>query len=299
MFELDGLTIWKVQALTIDIAIIIALFVSLKYIKGWVSNLHAHDEITQRDNFAFGISFATGIAGLAIVLTGVTSGQFAATLQQEAMQMAGYGLIAICLIKCGHFFQDKVALRKINLHQQIVSGNISAAFIECGHIITVAIVIRSAMFWVLTEGWYGLPVVIAAFVIANLCMLLVSYYRVFLFKVTNRNGDCLQQAISENNHAVSVRYMGFLIGSGLALSAASGIAPYNPDYIVTSLIYWAVTALACIILHAILHFVTVKIILFGTDISDEVNRQNNVGVATISAATSFAVGLTMATLLGA
>ena len=158
---MNGLTLWTAQALAIDFIVIIALFVSLKLIKGWVSNLHANDEITKRDNFAFGLSFAAGLAGLAIVLTGITSGNFADTLLEEAMQMGGYGLVGIALIKLGHFFQDKVALRKVDLHFEIVKGNVTAALIEFGHIVTVAILIRSALIWVLTEGWHGLPIVLS------------------------------------------------------------------------------------------------------------------------------------------
>jgi len=295
---MNGLTLWTAQALAIDFIVIIALFVSLKLIKGWVSNLHANDEITKRDNFAFGLSFAAGLAGLAIVLTGITSGNFADTLLEEATQMAGYGLVGIALIKLGHFFQDKVALRKVDLHFEIVKGNVTAALIEFGHIVTVAILIRSALIWVLTEGWHGLPIVIAAFIIGNIIMLLVSQYRVQLFKRTNKNGDCLQQAIKDNNLAVGVRYAGFLIGSGLAITAATGIAPYNAENINMSLVYWAAAAVFSLVMFIILHLITIKIILSGTDISDEVNRQKNVGVAAISATTSFAIGLTMATLLG-
>jgi hypothetical protein len=44
MYEFNGITMWSLQALAIDFAIIVLLFVSLKYIKGWVSNLHANDE---------------------------------------------------------------------------------------------------------------------------------------------------------------------------------------------------------------------------------------------------------------
>ena len=299
MYQINGLTAWSIQALLIDFVIIVALFVSLKFIKGWVSNLHANDEITEKDNFAFGISFAGGLAGLAIVLTGVTSGAFADSLLQEATQMAGYGLIGIALIKLGHFFQDKVALQKVNLHDEIIKGNITAALIDFGHVISVAIVIRSALIWVLTEGWYGLPIVIAAFVVGNICMLLISQYRVQLYKRTNRNGDCLQQAILDNNIAVGIRYAGFLIGSALALTAATGIAPYLADNINSSLLYWTLSALASLVAFIILHLVMIKVILAGKDISDEVNRQKNIGVATISAAISFAVGMTMATLLGA
>ncbi|WP_440054250.1 DUF350 domain-containing protein [Pseudoalteromonas sp. T1lg65] len=299
MYQFNGLTVWTFQALLIDMAVIIALFVSLKYIKGWVSNLHANDEITERDNFAFGLSFAGGLTALAIVLTGISSGAFASTLMQEALQMAGYGVVGIVLIKLGHFFQDKVALRKVDLHSEIIKGNIASALIDFGHVVSVAIVIRSALLWVLTEGWHGLPIVVVAFVIGNVCMLLVSQYRVQLFKRTNRNGDCLQQAIKDNNIAVGIRYAGFLIGSALALTAASGLAPYVADSISSSLIYWGVAALGSIVLFILLHLVMIKIILAGKDISDEVNRQQNIGVATISAALSFAVGITMATLLGA
>ncbi len=298
MYEFNGLTLWTAQALLIDFIIIVALFVSLKLIKGWVSNLHANDEITERDNFAFGISFASGLAGLAIVLTGITSGDFADSLVDEALLMAGYGAIGIALIKLGHFFQDKVALQKVNLHDEIVKGNVTAAMIEFGHIVTVAIVVRSALLWVLTEGWHGLPIVVAAFVIGNLIMLLVSQYRVQLFKRTNRDGDCLQQAILDDNLAVGIRYAGFLTGCGLAITAATGIAPYAADNILLSLLFWALSAIASIVAFILLHLVTIKVILSGTDISDEVNRQKNIGVAVISASTSFAIGITMATLLG-
>lgn len=299
MYEFNGITMWSLQAIAIDFAIIIALFVSLKFIKGWVSNLHANDEITERDNFAFGISFAAGLVALAIVLTGVSSGAFAASLQQEALQMGGYGLLAIALIKLGHFFQDKVALRKVSLHDEIVKGNVTAAVIDFGHVVSVAIVIRSALFWVATEGWHGIPIVIAAFIIGSIALLLVSQYRVQLFKRTNRSGDCLQQAIVDGNLAVGIRYAGFLVGSALAITAASGIAPYVADSINASLVYWAISAVVCILVFIALHLITIKIILSGCDISDEVNRQKNIGVASISAAVSFAVGITMATLLGA
>ncbi|ATC92893.1 DUF350 domain-containing protein [Pseudoalteromonas tunicata] len=299
MYQFNGLTAWSIQALTLDFIIIIGLFVSLKFIKGWVSNLHANDEITEKDNFAFGLSFAAGLAGLAIVITGISSGAFADSFLQEATQMLGYGLIGILLIKLGHFFQDKVALKKVSLHDEIIKGNITAALVDFGHVISVAIVIRSALIWVLTEGWHGLPIVIAAFIIGNICMLLISQYRVQLYKRTNRNGDCLQQAILDNNIAVGIRYAGFLIGSALALTAATGIAPYMADNINASLIYWTVSAVGSLIAFIILHLVMIKIILAGKDISDEVNRQKNIGVATISAAISFAIGITMATLLGA
>lgn len=299
MYEFNGITLWSLQALAIDFAIIIALFVSLKFIKGWVSNLHANDEITKKDNFAFGTSFAAGLVGVAIVLTGVSSGEFAPTLGQEALQMLGYGALAIVLIKLGHIFQDKVALRKVNLHDEIVKGNMTAAMVEFGHVVSVAIVVRSALIWVQTEGWHGLPLVVGAFFVGSLVLLLVSQYRVQLYLRTSAASGDLQQAISSANLAVGIRYAGFLIGSALALTAATGIAPYVADNLAASLLYWAISAVLSVVAFIVLHLITIKIILSGCNVSDEVNNQKNIGVAAVSAAISFAIGITMATLLGA
>lgn len=299
MYEFNGITLWSLQALAIDFAIIIALFVSLKFIKGWVSNLHANDEITKKDNFAFGTSFAAGLVGVAIVLTGVSSGEFAPTLGQEALQMLAYGALAIVLIKLGHIFQDKVALRKVNLHDEIVKGNMTAAMVEFGHVVSVAIVVRSALIWVQTEGWHGLPLVVGAFFVGSVVLLLVSQYRVQLYLRTSAASGDLQQAISSANLAVGIRYAGFLIGSALALTAATGIAPYVADNLAASLLYWAISAVLSVVAFIVLHLITIKIILSGCNVSDEVNNQKNIGVAAVSAAISFAIGITMATLLGA
>lgn len=299
MYEFNGITLWSLQALAIDFAIIIALFVSLKFIKGWVSNLHANDEITKKDNFAFGTSFAAGLVGVAIVLTGVSSGEFAPTLGQEALQMLAYGALAIVLIKLGHIFQDKVALRKVSLHDEIVKGNMTAAMVEFGHVVSVAIVVRSALIWVQTEGWHGLPLVVGAFFVGSLVLLLVSQYRVQLYLRTSAASGDLQQAISSANLAVGIRYAGFLIGSALALTAATGIAPYVADNLAASLLYWAISAVLSVVAFIVLHLITIKIILSGCNVSDEVNNQKNIGVAAVSAAISFAIGITMATLLGA
>ena len=103
-------------------------------------------------------------------------------------------------------FSRQVALRKVDLHSEIIKGNITAALIDFGHVISVAIVIRSALIWVLTEGWYGLPIVVAAFII-GVCMLLISQY-VCNYLVYQSQRWCLHQAIKDNNIAVGIRYAG-------------------------------------------------------------------------------------------
>ena len=87
MFEFSPIMLSNSQATLVDFAIISLLFISLKLLKGLVSNVHATDEIASRDNFAFGISFAGGIGALGIMLTGATTGEFGHPLLNEAVNM--------------------------------------------------------------------------------------------------------------------------------------------------------------------------------------------------------------------
>lgn len=299
MFELTGINEWTAQALAIDFVIILALFVSLKWVKGAVSNVHANDEISKRDNSAFGLSFAAGLAGLAVVLSGVTAGAFARSLLDEAFLMAGYGVVGIALITLGRVFLDKVALKAVPLHKLISDGNMAAAITDLGHIVAVAIVIRSSMLWVATEGWLALPIVLAAFVIANALLLLVAHYQVWLYRKAIAAHDSLASALTAGCVAPAIHYAGFLIGVGLAITAASGLAPYAAEAIGHSLLAWAIAAIAAVVLFSLLHVLMLKVILMGVHIRDEINHQHNIGVASIAAASAFAIGLTMATLLGA
>ncbi|MBT5230000.1 MAG: DUF350 domain-containing protein, partial [Methylococcales bacterium] len=72
MFEFDfnSLDIWKFQASAISFLIILLLFISLRLLKGFIANVSTSDEIAEKDNAAFGVSFAGGITALAIMLTG-------------------------------------------------------------------------------------------------------------------------------------------------------------------------------------------------------------------------------------
>ncbi|MCJ8274391.1 MAG: DUF350 domain-containing protein, partial [Psychrosphaera sp.] len=97
MSLLNNINFWNLQALAIDFVIIFILFVSLRLVKGLVSNVHATDEIASEDNFAFGVSFAGGIAALAIMLTGASMGEFGSSLLDEAINMSVFGVVGLVL----------------------------------------------------------------------------------------------------------------------------------------------------------------------------------------------------------
>lgn len=298
MIEFNAMNLWNLQALSIDFAIIFILFISLRMVKGLVSNVHATDEIASEDNFAFGVSFAGGIAALAIVLNGVSQGEFAPTLLQEAKNMAVFGVIGLILITAGRMFQDKVVLPKVSLHDEIAKGNLAAAIVDVGNVIAVALVIRASMLWVETEGFSALPVIGAAFLVSQVVLTIASKYRVKLFQVKAQgDNDCMQQALEDGNKALALRYAGYLSGTALSITAASGFVRYDAENVWMAVLYWAIAAVIICALFALIKLVAMKLILPGVDLSDEVDNQQNLGVAAIEAAVAMAIGLTLATLL--
>lgn len=297
MFEFNSMMIWNIQATLIDIAIVFLLFVSLRVVKGMISNVHATDEIASRDNIAFGISFAGALLALGIMLTGVSKGAFGYSLLNEALTMAAYGVAGLFLIMVGRFFQDKFVLPSIDLHQQIKQGNVTAAIVDVGHVSSVGIIVHGVMLWVNTQGWQALPVILAAFAISQLLLALVSKYRVHLFKAASGDSECIQKAMEEGNIAIGVRYAGFLVGASLAISASSGFIRYEPDHAFLAAIFWGIAALVMLVVFFAIQFLAMKVLLWKVNISDEVDRQKNTGVAAIEAALSCSLGMILVSLL--
>lgn len=297
MFEFNSMIIWNIQATLIDIAVVFLLFVSLRVVKGLVSNVHATDEIASRDNIAFGISFAGGLLALGVMLTGVSKGEFGYSLLNEALTMAAFGVAGLFLIMVGRILQDKFVLPSVDLHEQIKQGNVTAAIVDVGHVVAVGVIVHGVMLWVDTQGWQAFPVIVTAFVISQVLLAVVSKYRVHLFKVTSGDQECMQKAMEEGNIAIGVRYAGFLIGASLAITASSGFVKYDPEHAFLAAAQWGVAALIMLAVFFAFQFIAMKVLLWKVNISDEVDRQRNTGVAAIEAALSSALGMILVSLL--
>lgn len=295
---LNNINFWNLQLIAIDFVIIFLLFVSLRLVKGLVSNVHATDEIASKDNFAFGVSFAGGIAALGVMLTGASMGEFAPTMLAEAINMGAFGIIGLILITAGRWFQDRIVLSQVSLHDEIAKDNLAAAIVDVGNVLAVGIVIRASMLWVETEGFLAIPVVIAGFVVSQIVLTIASKYRVKLFAVkAAKDNNCMQQALEDGNTALALRYAGYLTGVSLAITAASGFVPYDAENVWIAVIMWAVMAVVLSVIFAGIKLIAMKAILPGVDISDEVDNQKNLGVGAIEAAVAISIGLTLATLL--
>lgn len=296
LYELVAFDQYHTLILVIDF-IIVTLMLTLVGIKmGIIANVSSIKELSEKDNFSFGISFAGALLGLGIMMTGVVSGDASSSLLYELGIVTAYGIVGILLMASTRFFFDKITLCNISVHQQILGGNLAAGIIDAGNMIATAIIIRAVMVWVDTEALYGLIIVLIGFVISQLLLVLVTRYRHFVY-AKRHNGSCLQDALSKGNKALSIRYMGHKIGAALTVTAASGTIAYNDASPFVAILLWGCTSLAFVVLLSILAILSRHIILRGINVVEEVDDQGNVGVGLIEAAIYIIYGLLLAALI--
>ena len=77
----------------------------------------------------------------------------------------------------------------------------------------------------------------------------------------------------------------------MALTAASGVVAYTGDTLIKALMLWAGFTLLFTVLVSLLAIIARNIVLLGVNVVEEVNDQNNVGVAAIEAAIYISIGM--------
>lgn len=297
MFDFIGIESNLALYYAIDLAIIISLMAGMRKIAGIIGNVSSHDELTQRDNHAYGISLAGAALALAIMLMGAVSGDAALTPIHEALIMLGYGGLGIVLMAFTRKVFDHLAMPEISIHEQIMEGNTAAAIVDAGNMIATAIMLRAIMIWVDSNTWSGMLLVLIGFVFTQIILMVATAYRRHVF--AKRHGKMgMQVEIEKGNMALALRFTGHRIGIALAVTAASGIVIFGGDTGFVNLLAWVTASIVMFIVLTLLAIVTRKLILPGVDVAAEVDKQQNLAVGAIEAATYIAVGFLLAGLFG-
>lgn len=282
--------------LALDIVIAITLLGTMRFVSGLSAKINTTKELAEHDNFAFGISLAGSILALGIVLTGAITGEAAASLVDEAIGMLAYGITGLILIKVGRFIHDKLALTKLNKSALIKEQNLSIGIVDAAGAIATAIVIRAVLLWVDGLDVSTFIAIISGFIISQAMLVIVTRIRERAF-AKNNQGKCLQTAFKEGQQALAIRYSGQLISTALAVTAASHFFIYSPEILMENLIGWLIFGIVMTFLVSLLTAVAKRIVLWGINLVEEVDQQQNVGVASIEMVTSIAIALILTALM--
>jgi hypothetical protein len=281
--------------LLIDMAVAVLLLGGIRFTMGIIGKVDTKDELSQKDNFAYGISMAGGVAAMGIALSGAITGELAGSYLIELTGMFSYGLAGLLLIKAGRYIHDKFALPKFNKHEQILQRNISVGIIDAASVIATAIVVRAALIWVEGIGLKTFIALFCAWIISQIMSIIIT--RIFEWRYARNSGVTFQATLEEGQIALAIRYSGYLISTAMSVTAASYFIIYNVQELWLGITQWAMMSVILMFALTLLTMLAKAIVLWGINRREEVEDQHNIGIATIELASSFAIALLLMALM--
>jgi len=296
LFEMTGLNLDLLIYLTIDVTIAILLLGAMRFVSGLTAQVNSTEELAKEDNFAFGISVAGSVAGLGIVLTGAITGENAPSYMIEAIGMASYGLFGLILIKIGRVLHDRLALNQIDKVAQIKARNITVGIVDAAGVIATAIVVRAVLIWAHGLELSTFIAIGSGFIVSQAMLILVTRLKEKQYARNNQD-DSMQEAFAQGQIALAIRYAGQVISTALAVTAASYFLVYSPETLAMTLLGWFAFSFIMTLLVALLTAIAKKFVLLGINLTEEVDQQHNIGVASVEMAISISIALILTALM--
>lgn len=281
--------------LAIDMVVAILLLGGIRYTMGLIGKIDTADELAKKDNFAYGVSMAGSVAAMGIALSGAITGELAGSYIIELYGMLSYGVAALVLIKAGSYIHDKFALPAFNKRELIVNRNFAVGIVDAASVIATAIVVRAAIIWVDGISVKTFIALTAAWVVSQVMLVIIT--RIFEWKYSKNNGISFQTALTNEHTALAIRYSGYLISTAMSVTAASYFIEFDMDSLWIGLAQWVVISIILMVALTILTTVAKHLVLWGINRREEVEDQQNIGIAMIELATSVAIALLLMALM--
>lgn len=286
--------LWKYLAT--DMVIAILLLSTLRWMSARLIASKDGKETIGHDNFAFGISVAGRMLALSIVLAGAVSNSAFSNINESIYTMLIYGVVGIILIKIGRFAHDKFVLHRLDKEFHIRDRNTSIAMVDASSSIATALIIQSVMSWVQGFDVNAFVAIISGFLVSQAILLTMTRIYERRFAENNRSGS-LQASLTKGQMALAVQHSGNLLGTALAVTAAGSVLEYNPVGYVSNLTSWLIVGLALTLILTALVTIARKFILANVDLTQEIDQNHNIGVASIELALSVGIALILKGLI--
>lgn len=297
---LDSLTWWMWGIIALDLAVAAAAICVMRYGAGLLFGVDTKDELAEKDNFAFGIALAGGMAAVAVILAGVVSGEASVEWSRELGTVVLYAFVGLALLKIGILINDAIIFHRFSIRDALGDKNIAAGTVQAANLLALGVLINGAIGWAEGIGWQSLLSVAIVFFLSQIVLLGVTRLRSAIY-ARRHDGARLQLAIEGGNAALAVRYAGHLLGTALAASSASSMVGYLPgDALEFAILYgtWLAWAVVLAVVLSVLSIIAQRVVLMGIDMVEEVDSQHNIGVAAIEAAIFIGFGLIITGVLG-
>lgn len=239
-------------------------------------SINIQDELVEKDNFAFIISYVGYFAALIIVIGGAIIGETAGFIT-DILQIFSYGIIAILLLLLSAWISNKVILNKFDLKKEIITDqNEGAGVIEAAIYIANGLVLYGALIGESETLIAGISTFIIYWILGNIVLILAS--KVFIAWM----GYDIHNEVEKDNVAAGVSFSGAILAIGIITMNAI-LDPFL-DWTTTLIDISLQTLLGCLLLP-IMRLFADKILLTGRKLTDEIINQEkpNIGAGLMEA----------------
>ncbi len=293
LFYLDAQTF---QMMGVNLAIVLALFSSVFIVTRLISHVDPAKELTKKDNPAFAVAISGLFIGITILLSGAMFGNAVYTLANSAKTIAAYGLSGLVMLAITRVIFDKLVLSRVLIKEDISKGNIGAAFVDAGIVISTAIIIRAVMVWVNPDSLAGVYSALAAYGLSLVLLSGAVFVRIRWYALRHK-GHALESLIRGGNTAFCLKFMGRTIGTAFVIAGASHLLLFEIHPLEAILPAWAGIAVIAMVGLSLLSALAERVILWRVDIEDEIINQRNVALGTVQCTLYIALGVLVSELM--
>jgi len=288
---IDILNINTIQVLSVNMLVALVIMLSVRIILGLIFGVSVSHELSIKDNFAFGISFSSIVLSVMMIVLVAISGEVATDIKTEIGLIFIYGGLGIFIMLITRLIFDKITLNKINIKDEILNGNISVSIVDSGNIISSSIIIYNLLNNKVLDSYDSMLTILVYFLFCQLSFYLCFFIRRILFYLKSKTS--LTKSLLEDNKAVAIRFLGYNIATAIIITTVLYFCIVEKMPIELLLLLFT---LLLLLLYLFTNLIN-KVILFGIDIREEIDIQDNFAIGLVEAVVVISVSLIMMGIL--
>ena len=265
LFNLSDLQVISYLPNLISIFLVLLLIWISKKLFDLFTGYSLDRQLVKEDNKAITTAFVGYLAGVALILEGVLSGESMPLIQGSA-DILFWGITGILLLNIAGKLNSTLILKQLNSNEELLENqNLGIAVVFLGSYIGSAFIIRSI---ILGEslGW-ALDIALTLFFFL-LAQVIFFIYSILYQKVIQYD---LKQELKEGKVAAGISFGLNLAAIGILLSV-----PLQSSFSIVLFLIWFICGTATL---AFFRFLMDKILIPMEKLDDEIHIDNNWGVA--------------------
>lgn len=278
-----------------SLPLFLVAFIALWFAKAlyqWTEPFDFADELTEKDNPAFGAAFAGYLFGTTIALTAAFPKEPALNAQALLSALgllAAQGLLVALLMRASVWIISHAVIYKFGVTQQMVGDrNEGAGAVVAGGCVAAGLVLQGALSGESLSPLLALRDLLVFWTVGQVILVLGAR----LYSTAARYN--VQRALEQHNIAAGFSLAGFLVALGVMInSALSGAASDLPEELVLIL---SISAIGLLLLFCTA-LIAARVFLPHAPIAKEIEVDRNPAAGLLSAACFMAVALLLARVI--